>query len=83
MTKVFILRLKKTTKLLYKGKETSVNAISKKLPLFVKLSAMKVRKSKRIRQYFQCGAVKVQYKAGKELVDLWLVVTKREGGGYC
>lgn len=79
----FILRLKKTTKLLYKGKETSVNAISKKLPLFMELWAMKVKKSKRFRQYFKCGAVKVQYKAGKELVDLWLVVTKREGGGYC
>jgi hypothetical protein len=79
----FILRLKKTTKLLYKGKETSVNTISKKLPLFMELWAMKVKKSKRARQYFQCGAVKVQYKSGKELIDLWLVVTKREGGGYC
>ena len=79
----FILRLKKTTKLLYKGEELAVNQISKKLPLFMNLSAVKIKKSKKYRLNYTCGAVKVKYKVGKQLVDLWLVVTKRDNGGYC
>jgi len=79
----FILRLKKTTKLLYRGKEVSVNTISKKLPLFMELSAKKIKKSKKVKQHFSCGAIKVQYKTGNHLYDLWLVVTRRHGGGYC
>ncbi len=79
----FILRQNKTTKLLYKGEELAVNQISKKLPLFMNLSAVKINKSKKSRLNYTCGAVKVKYKVGKQLVDLWLVVTKRENGGYC
>ncbi len=32
---------------------------------------------------FNCGAIKVQYKIGRDIIDLWLAVTKNEGGGYC
>lgn len=79
----FILRLKKTTKLFYKGKEMSVNDIAKKLPLFMELSAVKVKKNKKCKKYYNCGAVKVKYKIGKKVFDLWLVVTQNKGGGYC
>lgn len=79
----FILRLKKTTKLLYNGQEMSVNEISKKLPLFMELTALKVKKNKRRKKHYQCGGIKVQYKVGQYLFDLWLVVTKNKGGGYC
>lgn len=79
----FILRLKKTTKLLYKGEELAVNQISQRLPLFMNLSAVKIKKSKKFRLNYTCGAVKVKYKVGKQLVDLWFVVTKRDNGGYC
>ncbi len=30
-----------------------------------------------------CGAVKVKYQIGKQVYDLWLVVTKNKGGGFC
>lgn len=79
----FILRLKKTTKLFYKGQEMSINDIAKKLPLFMELSAVKVNKSKRRKKYYSCGAVKVQYQIGKQIFDLWLVATQNKGGGYC
>jgi len=79
----FILRLKKTTKLIYKGEETAVNQISKKIPLFMHLVAVKMGKNKKRKVPFMCGAVKVKYVVGKQEHELWLVVTKRENGGYC
>ena len=79
----FILRLKKTTKLIYKKEEVAVNQISKKIPLFMKLDAIKMLKNKKRKVSFTCGAVKVKYKAGKQGHDLWLVITKRNNGGYC
>lgn len=79
----FALRLNKTTKLIYKGQETAVNQISKKVPLFMKLSVMKWRKNKSVKRFYDGGAVKVQYKIGAKLYDLWLVITKKQGGGYC
>lgn len=79
----FILRLKKTTKLIYKGEEVAVNQISKKIPLFMELDAVKMGKNKKRKVSFTCGAVKVKYKTGKQEHDLWLVTTKRENGGYC
>ncbi|MCT4644728.1 MAG: transposase [Carboxylicivirga sp.] len=79
----FILRLNKTTKLLYKGEELSVNKISKKVTLFMELSATKIQKSKKKLLKYDCGAVKVRYKVKNRSYDLWLVVTKRKNGGYC
>lgn len=79
----FNLRLKKTTKLIYKGDEMAVNKISRKVPLFMSLTATRIQKSKRIQLSYKCGAIKVQYKIKNKVYDLWLVVTKRENGGYC
>ena len=78
-----ILRLKKTTKLIYKGEEIAVNQISKKVPLFMHLDAVKMGKNKKRKVSYMCGAVKVKYKIGKQEHELWLVITKRENGGYC
>ncbi len=79
----FALRLNKTTKLIYKGQEVAVNQISKKVPLFMRLSTIKIKKTKRVERFYDCGAIKVQYKINGKLYDLWLVITKKEGGGYC
>ena len=79
----FILRLKKTTNLIYNGTETPVNKISRKIPLFMELTATKVGKNKKHKICFKCGAVKVKYKIKNKEHELWLVVTKRENGGYC
>jgi hypothetical protein len=79
----FILRLKKTTKLIYNGKETPVNKISRKMPLFMELTAIKTKKNKKHKVAFMGGAVKVKYKIKGKVHDLWLVVTKRKDGGYC
>jgi hypothetical protein len=79
----FNLRLKKTTKLIYKGEEMAVNKISRKVPLFMKLTATRIQKSKKHQLVYECGAIKVQYKIKGKIHDLWLVVTKRTNGGYC
>jgi hypothetical protein len=79
----FILRLNQKTKLTYKGEEIAVNKISKKVPLFMNLTATRIQKSKKYVLSYKCGAIKVKYKIGEKLYDLWLVVTKRENGGYC
>ena len=67
----FILRLKKTTKLVYKGGEMATNQISKKIPLFMHLDAVKMGKNKKRKVSFMCGAVKVKYKVGKQGYELW------------
>lgn len=79
----FNLRLKRTTKLVHKGEETPVNKISRKVPLFMKLTATKVKKNKKYKLGYECGAIKVKYKTKNKEHDLWLVVTKRDNGGYC
>lgn len=78
----FILRLKKTTKLIYKAEEVAINQISRKIPLFMELDALKWVKTKN-GKFLLCGAVKVKYKTGKQEHNLWLVITKKENGGYC
>jgi Transposase DDE domain len=79
----FILRLNPQTKLIHKGEEVSVNKISTKVPLFMDLTATRIQKSKKYVLTYTCGAMKVKYKVGNTIHDLWLVVTKRENGGYC
>jgi hypothetical protein len=79
----FILRLNAKTKLIYKGEELSVNKISRKVTLFMELSATKIQKSKKKLLKYDCGAIKVKYQIKGKLYDLWLVVTKRKDGGYC
>ncbi len=61
----------------------AVNQISRKIPLFMGLNAIKISKNKKWKVSFNCGAVKVKNKEGKQEHELWLVVTKRENGGYC
>lgn len=74
----FILRLNAKTKLGYKGEELAVNKISKNVPLFMKLHATRIHKTKKQILTYKCGAIKVKYKVKKKVYDLWLVVTKRE-----
>lgn len=79
----FILRLNSKTKLIYKGDEHAVNKISRKVPLFMKLYATRMHKSKKQILTYECGAMKIKYKTKNEEHELWLVVTKRTNGGYC
>ncbi len=81
--KNFDLRLNAKTKLIYQGKEMAVNQISKKIPLFMELSAIRIQKTKKKILRYECGAVKVKYQVKRKLYELWLVVTKRKDGGYC
>jgi hypothetical protein len=79
----FILRLNSKTKLGYKGDNLAINKISKKVPLFMKLYATRIHKTKKQVLAYECGAVKVKYKTKGKEHELWLVVTKRVNGGYC
>jgi hypothetical protein len=79
----FNLRLKKTTKLFYKGHEMAVSKISRIVTLFMKLKHTRIQKSKKHQLVYECGAIKVQYKIKGKVHVLWLVLTKRINGGYC
>lgn len=59
----FNVRLKKTTKLIYKGEEIDVNKISRKIPLFMKLTGTRIRKSKKHHLVYECGAIMVNIKS--------------------
>lgn len=83
MTKYFILRLKNSTKLIYKGTELAVKDIAKDVPLLFNLSATKIHKNKKRKKTYACGAVEVEYKTKGKVHSLWLVVSKNEKGGYC
>ncbi len=49
----------------------------------MKLVATKAGKNKKHKIAFMCGAVKVKSKIEGKEHELWLVITKRENGGYC
>ncbi|QZT37086.1 transposase [Halosquirtibacter xylanolyticus] len=79
----FIIRLKKNTKLEYKGKEVTVSTIGTKIPFFMELTANKTGKNKSKQICFQCGALKVKYRIKQKEYELRLVTTKRKSGGKC
>lgn len=80
----FVLRLKKSSSLEFKGKPMSVKEIGKKVNLTQELTAVKIKKNRKVVRHFSAGAEKVQYcdKRGRK-TELWLVVTKNKNGGYC
>ena len=79
----FVLRLKKTTQLIYKGKAIKVAQLSKQIELTEKLTAVMAGRSKPKMVNYKGGALKVQYEVNDQLYDLFLVSMKKESGGYC
>ena len=79
----FILRLNYNTKLIYKGNELSLKAITKKITLDKTLKATKAGKNgKPYMRTYKAGAVRVQMRVNNEVVDLWLVALQRSNGAY-
>lgn len=78
----FIIRLKRPTKLLFKGEAKSVKMIKNKIKFDVKLSATKIKKNKRKKRFYVAGATRVGYKIKNQHFELWLVVVKNLNGGF-
>ncbi|MCP4053342.1 MAG: transposase [Mesoflavibacter sp.] len=78
----FIMRLKKNTSLIFNEKSLGVKEIKNKIKLDTKLSAVKIKKSKRKTRHYIAGATKVGYMLKDNQVELWLVVVKNLQGGF-
>ncbi len=78
----FIIRLKRTTQLLFCGEKLNVKKIKNKIKFDIKLSAVKIKKNKRKTREYIAGATKVSYMIKNKEHELWLVVIKNLKGGF-
>lgn len=79
-----IIRLKRNTKLIYKGEPISVEQIAKKARFLCTQSVTKIKKDKPTVKTYLLAAVKVQDKSKGRVKDLWLVISKdKTHGGLC
>ena len=79
-----IIRLKKNTKLLYKGQEIQVNQLVKKIDFSLTQKVTKIKKNKPVWSYYQLGAIPVNYTIKGVTHSLWLVVSRnKKHGGLC
>jgi len=78
----FIIRLKRNTRLSYKGQSLAVNQIKNKVKLDTELKVIKVKKNKRKTRRYTAGATKVGYEIKNKKFELWLIVIRNLHGGF-
>jgi hypothetical protein len=79
-----ILRLKKNTKVDHNGEKVEVRELAKKVGLSIGQKVVKVKKNRPVVEIYDIGAVPIEYRIGRTVHHLWLVVSRnRRHGGYC
>jgi hypothetical protein len=79
-----IIRLKRNTKLLYKGDELKVSQIEQRASYMITQSVTKIKKDKPVVRFYDLAAVKVFYTIKGEQIPLWLVISRNaKNGGLC
>lgn len=79
-----IIRLKKNTKLCYKQQEHQVNELANKIDFTITQTVTKIKKDKPVLEYYQIGAIPVNYTIKGETHALWLVVSRnKKHRGLC
>lgn len=79
-----IIRLKRNTKLIYKGNPAKVSQIAHRIQYLCTQSVTKIKKNKPIVKTYELAAVKVQDNSRGNLKALWLVISKdKTHGGLC
>lgn len=79
-----IIRLKKSTKVLYKSEELQVSKMVKKMDFVMEQQVTKVKKNRRVKEAYQLAAVRISFKAKNKTHQAWLVVTRnKRHGGLC
>ena len=77
----FIIRQVGNRDLYINGEKTSLKQISRSVKLTERYNVTKIKKNRKVKETYFCGAAKVRLtKQGK---DLWLVVVKEKKKGYC
>ena len=79
-----IIRLKRNTKLIYKGESMSVEKIAKKAMFLCTQSVTKIKKDKPVLKTYELTAVKVLDNSKGKTKALWLVISRDTAhGGLC
>jgi len=79
-----IVRLKKNTRVDHDGKKVEVRELAKKVDLTTGQKVIKIKKDRPVAEAYDIGAVPIEYRIGRTVHHLWLVVTKnRRHGGLC
>ena len=79
-----IIRLKKNTKLSYKGVEYKVHQLVKKTNFSIPQTVTRIKKDKPVLKSYQLGAIPVSYTIAGVTQALWLVTSKdQKRGGLC
>lgn len=76
-----IIRLKRNTKLYYKGEELKVSQIAQRTTSIISQNITKIKKDKPKVETYQLTAVRVVYYVNREQHQLWLVISKNEKHG--
>jgi hypothetical protein len=77
----FIIRQVGNRDLYFNGTKQPLKAISRTVKLTKSYQVTKTKKNRKVSETYDCGAVKVKLTEQGE--DLWLVVLKEQGKGYC
>ena len=79
-----IIRLKRNTKVFYKGELVKVSQIENRTAYIASQSVTKLKKDKPVVKTYDLTAVKVHYKSKDGIVPLWLVISRDQNhGGLC
>ena len=79
----FIIRQTGERDLFYKGEKLALKTVCRKARLPWRVTLKRMHKNRLRKVDYTCGAVQVYLPADKQKTPLWIVVMKREGGGYC
>lgn len=77
----FIIRLKRNTKINYKGQDIRVDKLSKKLEFNQKKIVTKIKKNKRVRETYELAIAEIVYKIKSKEYNLHIMITKNKNGG--
>jgi len=77
----FIIRQVGNRDLIYEDERRPLKKISRLVKLCQTYSVTKTKKNKKVKETYDCGAVRVRLPGSKK--TLWLVVLKERKKGYC
>lgn len=79
-----IIRLKRNTKLSFKGEEKQVNQLVREVDFSITQEVIKIRKDKPVIRRYDIGAISINYLAKGVSYPMWLVVSRdKRHGGLC
>lgn len=80
-TEQFIIRLKKTSKIYFKGEEIKVSKLAEKVDFTESRIVVKVKKNKKVPKKYDVAIAEVEYASGKQKHPLYVMITRNEKGG--